>query len=196
MRPRGYSNSVRQPLFCISGPTQLPSQGPKLYTSFFLSPFLVAIFRRFDNSLPSLFSSYYFYTFFSMSFSACSTVTNLFYFSRLSRARARDPQQLRIDSIQIRGDVPSYLSPQAHRLPSRDPIDFMLRKDGGGGNQPIHTPCHAIIARTDNVPIQLVRTFGIRPWYSEIPALWGLRAFDCCLIWSAVELENKYIILF
>lgn len=34
MRPRGYSNSVRQPLFCISGPTQLPSGTQIIYIAF------------------------------------------------------------------------------------------------------------------------------------------------------------------
>jgi len=46
MRPRGYSNSVRQPLFCISGPTQLPSGTQIIYIAFSilsLPPFSVSL---------------------------------------------------------------------------------------------------------------------------------------------------------
>lgn len=50
MRPRGYSNSMRQPLFCISGPTQLPHRGPKLYTSPF--PFSRCRLSRFPSLPP------------------------------------------------------------------------------------------------------------------------------------------------
>lgn len=75
MRPRGYSNSVRQPLFCISGPTQLPSGTQIIYIAFSilsLPPFSVSLSlspsARSVVLLPSLFSSFAKRTFFDTAF--------------------------------------------------------------------------------------------------------------------------------
>lgn len=100
MRPRGYSNSARQPLFCISGPTQLPSGTQIIYIAFSilsLPPFSVSLsvylfLASTCSSSPSPFSSFArrVFFFFPLLFLSLSFST-----SRVG------PQQSRIDSIQI-----------------------------------------------------------------------------------------------
>lgn len=132
MRPRGYSNSVRQPLFCISGPTQLPSRGPKLYTSFFLLS--LSLFRFPPERTFLLYFLSFFFLFSFRYTHLCRSCCTRRCSERFSRLRRR-AWSATIENRQYsnpKATVASYLSPQAYRLPSADPIDFMLRKDGTG----------------------------------------------------------------